>query len=58
MLNLNDETINILYQKHISDSTSGVRAYVFLPALLKKSKQQLYDKMPTPQQPSDLSAPT
>jgi hypothetical protein len=43
-----DETINILYQKHIIDSTSGVRAYAFLHALLKKAKRQLHDKMPTP----------
>jgi hypothetical protein len=41
-------TINILYQKHIIDSTSCVRAYAFLHALLKKAKRQLHDKMPTP----------
>jgi hypothetical protein len=29
-LNLDDETINMLYQKHILDSTSGVCAYAFL----------------------------
>jgi hypothetical protein len=42
-LNLDDETINMLYQKHIIDSTSGVRAYAFLHALLKKAKRQLDD---------------
>jgi hypothetical protein len=47
-LNLDDEEINILYQKHIIDSTSGVRVYAFLHALLKKAKRQLRDKMPTP----------
>jgi hypothetical protein len=39
--------IHILYQTHILDSSSGVRAYVFLHALLKKAKLQLNDKMPT-----------
>jgi hypothetical protein len=38
-LNLDDETINIIYQKHIIYSTSGVRAYAFLHALLKKMKR-------------------
>jgi hypothetical protein len=47
-LNLEDETIHILYQKHIIDSTSGVRAYAFLHALLKKVKCQMHEKMPTP----------
>jgi hypothetical protein len=47
-LNLDDETLNILNQHHIIDSTSGVRAYAFLHALLKKAKRQLHDKMPTP----------
>jgi hypothetical protein len=47
-LNLDNETINILYQKRIIDSTSGVRASVFLRALLKKAKQKLHGKMPTP----------
>jgi hypothetical protein len=47
-INLDDETINILYQKHIIDSTSGVHAYAFLHTLLKKAKRQLHDKMPTP----------
>jgi hypothetical protein len=47
-LNLVDETIHILYQKHILDSSSGVRAYAFQHALLKKAKRQLNDKMPTP----------
>jgi hypothetical protein len=47
-LNLEDETIHILYQKHIIDSTSGVRAYAFLHAQLKKMKRQLHEKMPTP----------
>jgi hypothetical protein len=37
-LNLDDETIHILYQKHILDSSGGVRAYAFLHALLNKSK--------------------
>jgi hypothetical protein len=46
-LNLDDETINILHQKHI-DSTIGVRAYAFLHALLKKAKHQLHDKIPMP----------
>jgi hypothetical protein len=48
MLNLDDETINIVYQKHIIDSSSGVRAYECLHALLKKAKCQLNDKMPIP----------
>jgi hypothetical protein len=48
MLNLDDETVNILYQKHILDSTSGVRAYAFLHLLLKKAKRHLHDHMPTP----------
>jgi hypothetical protein len=47
-LNLEDENIRILYQKHIVDSTSGVRAYAFLHALLKKVKRQMHEKMPTP----------
>jgi hypothetical protein len=47
-LNLDDETINVLYEKHIIYSTSGVRVYAFLHALLKKAKRQLHDKMPTP----------
>jgi hypothetical protein len=48
MLNMLDETINILYQKHILDSNSGVRAYSFLHSLLKKAKRHLRDHMPTP----------
>jgi hypothetical protein len=47
-LNLVDETIHILYQKRILDSSNGARAYAFLHALLKKEKHQLNDKMPTP----------
>jgi hypothetical protein len=47
-LNLDNETINSLYQKHTIDCTSGVRAYAFLHALLKKAKCQLHDKMPKP----------
>jgi hypothetical protein len=46
--NLYDETINILHQKHIIDSTSGIRAYDFLNELLKKAKIQLNEHMPTP----------
>jgi hypothetical protein len=45
--NKDDETIKILYQKHIMDSTSGVRAYAFLHSLLKKAKRHLRDHMPT-----------
>jgi hypothetical protein len=45
--NLEDEIIHILYQKHILDSSSGVRASEFLHALLKKEKRQLNYKMPT-----------
>jgi hypothetical protein len=45
-LNLDDETINILYQKHIIDSASGIRAYAFLHAILKKLKWQLNERMP------------
>jgi hypothetical protein len=48
-LNLNDEMIHILYQKHILDSSSGLRAYAFLHALLKKAKRQLNDNMSIPQ---------
>jgi hypothetical protein len=47
-LNMEDETINILHQKHILDSNSGVRAYAFLHSLLKKAKRHLHDHMPTP----------
>jgi hypothetical protein len=47
-LNLDNETINIFYQKHIIDSTSGIHAYAVLHALLKKVKQQLNERMPTP----------
>jgi hypothetical protein len=47
-LNMDDETIKILYQKHILDSTSGVRAYSFLHSLLKKAKHHPHDHMPTP----------
>jgi hypothetical protein len=54
-LNLNDGTIHILFQKNILDSSSGVRAYVFLHALLKNTKRQLNDKMPTP---SDIEKST
>jgi hypothetical protein len=46
-LDLDDETINIFYQKHSIDSTSGFRAYDFLHELLKKAKRQLHAKMPT-----------
>jgi hypothetical protein len=45
-LNMDDGTIKILYQKHIMDSTSGVRAYAFLYSLLKKVKRHLHDHMP------------
>jgi hypothetical protein len=48
MLNMDDDTINILYQKHILDSTSGVRAYAFLHSLLTKAKRHLHDHTPTP----------
>jgi hypothetical protein len=47
-LNMEDDTINILYQKHILDSNSGDRAYAFLHSLLKKAKRHLHDHMPTP----------
>ena len=47
-LNMDDETIKILYQKHILDSTSGVRAYAFMHSLLKKANHHFHDKMPTP----------
>jgi hypothetical protein len=47
-LNMDDETIKILYQKHIMDSTSGVCAYAFLHLLLTKAKRHLHDNMPTP----------
>jgi hypothetical protein len=47
-LNPDDETINILYQKHIIDSTSGILAYAFLHVLLKKVNWQLNEHMPTP----------
>jgi hypothetical protein len=47
-LNLEDDTIHILYQKHILDSSRDVWAYDFLHTLLKKEKRQLNDKMPTP----------
>jgi hypothetical protein len=46
-LNLDDKMIHILYQKHILDSSRGVRAYAFLHALLKETTRQLIDKMPT-----------
>jgi hypothetical protein len=47
-LNLEDETIHILHQMHILDSSSGVQAYAFLDALLKKATRQLNYKIPTP----------
>jgi hypothetical protein len=47
-LNMDDETIKILYQKHILDSTSGVHAYAFMHSLLKKAKRHLHNHMPTP----------
>jgi hypothetical protein len=47
-LDLEDKMIHILYQKHILDISSGVQAYAFLHALLKKAKRQLNDKMPAP----------
>jgi hypothetical protein len=47
MLNMDDDTINILYQKHILDSNSDVRAYALLHSLLKKAKRHLHDHMPT-----------
>jgi hypothetical protein len=47
-LNMDDETINILYQKQSLDSNSGVRAYAFLHSLLKKVKRHLHDNMLTP----------
>jgi hypothetical protein len=46
--NMDDDTIKILYQKHILDSTSGARNYAFLHLLLKKAKRHLHDHMPTP----------
>jgi hypothetical protein len=54
-LNINDEMIHILYQKHVLDSSSGVQAYAFLHALLKQVTCQLNDKMPTP---SDIEKET
>jgi hypothetical protein len=47
-LNMDDETIKILYQKHILYSTSGVPDYVSMHSLLKKVKRHLHDHMPTP----------
>ena len=47
-LNMDDDTIKILYQKHILDSTSGVHAYAFLHSLMKKAKRHLHDNMPLP----------
>jgi hypothetical protein len=47
-LNMDDETIKILYKKHILDSNSGVRAYAFLHSLLKRVRRHLHDHMPTP----------
>jgi hypothetical protein len=47
-LSFYDEIIHILYQKHILDSSSGVRAYAFLHALFKNAKRQLNYKMTTP----------
>jgi hypothetical protein len=47
-MNIDDEMIRILYQKHIWDSSSCVRAYAFHHALLKKAEHKLNDKMPTP----------
>jgi hypothetical protein len=47
-LNMDEDTIKILYQKHILDSTSGVHANTFLHSLLKKVKRHLHDHMPTP----------
>jgi hypothetical protein len=47
-LNMEDETINILYQKHILDICIGVRAYALLHSLPKKAKHHLHDHMPTP----------
>jgi hypothetical protein len=54
-LNLYDETINILYQKQIIDSTSGIYAYAFLHVILKKAKRQLNELMSTP---PDIDQPT
>jgi hypothetical protein len=48
MLNMDDETIKILYQKHILDSTSGVCDYALMHSLLKKVKRHLHNNMPTP----------
>jgi hypothetical protein len=47
-LNMDDETIKILYKKHILDITSGFRDYAFLHSLLKKAKRHLHDHMATP----------
>jgi hypothetical protein len=47
-LNLDDETINILYQKHIIDSICVICAYDFLNELLKKATRQLNEHMPMP----------
>jgi hypothetical protein len=47
-LNLDDETIHVLYQKYILDSSIGMQAYACLHALLKKATRQLNDKMTTP----------
>jgi hypothetical protein len=47
-LSMDDDTINILYQKHILDSTSGVRACAVMHSLLKKAKRHPHDHMPTP----------
>jgi hypothetical protein len=43
---LDDETIHIIYQKHILDSSNGARAYEFIHALIKKANNQLNDKIP------------
>jgi hypothetical protein len=44
---MDDDTINILYQKHILDSNSGVRACALLHSLIKKAKHHPHDHMPT-----------
>jgi hypothetical protein len=46
-MHLDDDTIDILYQTHIIDSTSGIRVYAFLCALLKGGKRQMNERMLT-----------
>ena len=47
-INLEDETISILYQKYIFTCTSGLTAYSFIQSLMRRAKEDTTSLMPMP----------